>query len=283
MRRFLACAALLALALPWLASPARADDPAPDPLAKAREIERQGQALLDSGQCAEGARHMAEAWRIRAAVWGGGAGEGDRRAAERQAMERAVAEERQARERAGADRGADPRQKLEALHQALRAEEAAVEEARKAGAERAEAEHTEKAKALHREIKAVKAALEGAGAEDGDLAQRLAQVRAERRAAERAAETAAATGNEREAADQKTRAERLHALAEELAKAARARGDADAGAKEGGAREGGGREGGRGAAAVAGLAGDLARLRAEVADLRRLLEDLKERLPAGGK
>ena len=58
---------LLATALP--AAPSMADDAAA-PLEKADRIEQEGRHLLESGRRAEGAKAMAQAWRIRAEVWG---------------------------------------------------------------------------------------------------------------------------------------------------------------------------------------------------------------------
>jgi hypothetical protein len=330
MRRVLLPAVVLGLSLgAFSSSPARADGPAPDPLEKARALEQEGQALLDSGRCAEGARHLAEAWSLRARVWSRDAGmrpgESEGRGADAararqklealraalQAEDAAIQAAKGAGDRVGfeahrekaeairremlgvkqalaasAGRGGGPdddgdepgeaRRELKALRKALHEAELAIEEAKKAGAERAQTEHMERAKDLRRRIEALAKAVGGEGkgrrgGADAELSARLVEIKTQMRAAQVAAERAAAEGKDAEAAEQRARADALRAAAEQIAREAKGR--------EPGSREPKGREpGGRGAAAVDGLAGDVARLRAEMAEMRRLLEAMKERL-----
>lgn len=237
--------ALVAAAAVSTAHPAVAGDPGDGDftLERADRVEKEGRELLERGERADGARRIAEAWRIRAEIFAREA---------RKARAEASADDAAARAKADAAR----------IRAALEEREKALEAARAGGREKEEAEQAAACEALRAKLREAEAqAARGGGdeaaqkaAEEQKRKEVVEHLKQESATAERRAKDYAAAGDEKNAAEQMERSKRLWQKAEAIAS---------------------GKEGMRGMGDGPG-AMERERLAAEVGKLRELVESLSK-------
>ena len=266
-----ASAAACALSLA-LSRPARAGEPGgeggPGPLDRAEMMEREAHGLLEHGHRAEGARLMSKAWGLRAEAFAreekehAGGGDLERVRAEIEELKaRSAAEERAAHEAKEAGRAEESAEHMEAAKQAWQKATAMEEHLRHMKDERADGKRGPDAPGRERE-------------REGEIAKvkaRIQELRAASEQAEQEGHRLKEEGKPDAAEAAMKRSGDLWKEAEGLKEMlARKTG-------EGGAppprKEGKGKDGMRPDAMA-----ELERLRAEVADLRRALNELKELL-----
>lgn len=243
------------------AAPSRADDPA-SPLEKADRIERAGREMIEHGHRAEGAKTIAEAWRIRADVW--------------------AHEQAEPKERVGSPPEFDAlREKIAKLKAMSGEAERAGHDLKAAGKQDDANSKMEESGRLWREAQALEAKLRDAeqgrrergGGDDRaaeqaareqrivELKTQLARAREEISGAEQDVKKAQADGAEKAEAEAKERAERLRQRAREL--------EAKLGEVAGGGKRGPG-----------GLEAQVESLRRQLEEMRRAFEELRHRLDA---
>lgn len=259
------CAATILPHLP----PAAAGDDRPDaPLVAADRHEAEGRALLERGEKVAAAKHMIEAWSLRARAW---AGEGRRetpaaleRLAALRAKSSAAEQEAHALRAAGKTEEADARiqdatrlwKEAEAVEAALRRQKAEREKASRTSKDTDAGVALERKRALEAKAKTLEAEaadLWAAGRMD-EAEARLAKAKAVRAAAAEAAPAPKAKGDD-------ARPELRVKGGDDARPALKVGAEARRGAE-------------------AELVGEVRRLRQQVDELRAALEELRARLPA---
>jgi len=235
------------------------------PLEKADRIERAGREMIEHGHRVEGAKTIAEAWRIRADVW--------------------AHEQAEAKERAGAPPEFDAlREKIAKLKAMSGEAERAGHDLKAAGKQDDANAKMEESGRLWREAEALEAKLrdaeqarrESGGGDDRtpdqaareqrivELKTQLARAREEISGAEQDVKKAQDEGAEKAEAAAKERAERLRQRAREL--------EAKLAEVAGGGKRGVGGQG--------GLEAQVESLRRQLEEMRRAFEELRHRLDA---
>ena len=274
-----ACALSFALSGPLRAGEP-GGEPGPGPLDRAEMMEREAHGLLEHGHRVEGARLMSKAWGLRAEAFAreekGAAGGGDLERVRAQIEElkaKSAAEERAAHEAKEAGRAEESAEHLEAAKQAWQKATAMEEHLRRMKDERAGKERHDGPDAAGRhaaereeEIARVKA--------------RIQELRAASQQAEEEGHRLKEEGKPDAAEAAMKRSGELWKEAEGLKEMlARKTGEgAPPPRKDGPHKDGPGKDGPGKDAKKPDPMAELARLRAEVADLRRALNELKELL-----
>ncbi|MCC7137150.1 MAG: hypothetical protein IT460_01830 [Planctomycetes bacterium] len=253
---FRLCAALgvaIVVATSWSAPSVRAGEGEEGLGARAERLEREGKALLEAGKRVEGAKTIAESWRLRAELFAREArGEAERRVEELRARSADVEKEAHRLRDAGKPEDAEKRiQEAAALWKEAEALAASLRAKVEAGADR---------EPLARKQK--------------ELERRLVELQQKRKDAEAKAADLWADGKEAAAQELLTAAKRaadeaaeVQRAAAQLAEAARAAADPAARKAKDAAQAGGD-----------ALRREVDRLRAEVAELRGLVKALRERV-----
>lgn len=263
MSRILA-STLLAVLLVGAAGLARADDDRRvSPLETAERLEREGHELLGAGKKADGAQLLSKAWAIRAEVFRDEA----RRAAREAELARAAAEPARAKDTVSDAQALEIRRRIAELVAASNEAERRGKEARTAGREEDAARAMEESGRLWREADALKAkfaavvAAQAATGGEGDLRAKLEALERQLADVRTARDRAREAGKEKDAATLEARVGELeHAL---VATRERAR-----------ALEGKGKRDATRPPASPGVD----ELRAQVAELRQVVDALRKRL-----
>ena len=257
-------AAASACALAFVAgSPARAGEPGPGPLDQAERMEKEAHALLEQGHRVEGARLMSKVWAIRA---------------------EAFAHEQRAPEKGTGEGGGDLQElrvRIEHLRAKSGAEEKAAHEAKEAGREEEAREHMAAAERLWKEAAELEAKAKHAQAERAgkhgpapERAEEIAKVKARIEELRAASAKAEEEGHRLKAEGRMDAAEAAIAKAGALwkeAEALKAKAMGHHRATEEAARA----KGADHDAARKSAMADIERLRAEVAELRQALQEIR--------